>query len=420
MHQLRLPGLLALLFFTCAQLYGPLPAAQPAVAADRKYTSDPRGWPWFLGPQGNAVSPETGINKDWRRRPPRILWQVAMTDQGFSGPAVVDGVVYVLDHDKKNEIVRALDLDSGQEKWRYAYPDAVRPNYGYTRTTPAVSAGRVYTLGRFGMLHCLDAETGKKLWEIDLVTRYEGKVAEFWCSASPVIDGERLIVVPGGERNLLALDKRSGEEIWHAGNHDEPGYATPVIAVLRGRKQYIVFTGKNLVVIDPEFGNVLWRYKWQTRFDTNAACPIVLDGDRIFITTSYNHGCAMLQLTKQGFRKLWENRNLLAHFSTPIHHKGHIYGTSDPDYLVCLDAKTGKLRWKKKGFNKGGLLMVEDVLLVLGGKTGILHMVKTDSRAYRELGRIKPLGGLSWVAPVLADGRLLVRNRKAIACVDLR
>ena len=181
-------------------------------------------WPQFRGPRHDGISPEKGIRKSWRPAP-KQLWKVAMTDNGYSGPAVAGGRVYIIDHQGKNDIVRALNLRTGKEIWRFSYPDAERDNYGFARATPTVSDGKVYTLSRTGMLHCLDAASGKKRWGLNIITTFSGKPGQWDLGASPFIDGNKLIVVPGGAKaTVVALNKETGKPICAA-----PPTTPPVI-----------------------------------------------------------------------------------------------------------------------------------------------------------------------------------------------
>jgi outer membrane protein assembly factor BamB len=376
-------------------------------------------WPQFRGPLGSGISLETGINKDWAHRLPTELWRVPLTDEGYGGPAVADGRVFTMDHQGAEDIVRALDLATGQEIWRFAYPDADAPNYGFTRSTPTIAGGKVYTVSRLGKVHCLDAQTGVVVWSRDLVGDLGGLRPEWDYAASPVLDGQALIVCPGGPNGTVAtLDRDTGETIWQGGGDDVPGYATPVVAEIQGVKQYVVFTGVSLIGLDAGSGQLLWRHPWETSYQVNAATPLV-EGDRVFITSNYRRGCAMLQITPAGPQVLWENTELQAHFNSPVGFGGHIYGTTDPGDLVCLDPNTGAALWRQPGFEKGGLCLVDGVLIVLDGRGGDCVMVSATPDGYRELGRFRPLGGQSWVAPIVADGKLIVRNNQTLACFDL-
>jgi len=377
-------------------------------------------WPYFLGPGRDGISPETGTNKTWKTRAPKVLWKIPMGDQGYAGPSVAGNVLYIIDHAGDQDIVRALSLASGKMIWEYRYKDAAGNNYGFTRSTPAVAGGKVYTVSRLGLVLCLNAKSGKKIWSRSLVKDLGGRKPTWDYSMSVLIDGKKVIVVPGaGKGTVAALDAATGRTLWQGGGGDIPGYATPVLATINKVRQYVVFTGKSLIGVDPNNGKLLWRCPWDTTHDVNAAAPIV-SGNRIFITSDYGKGCALVEVTGKTAKIKWQHRSIQSHFSTPILSNGFLYSTSDPNKLVCMEFATGKVRWEQRGFEKGGVSAVDGVLLAFEGNTGNLVMVKMTPAGYQELGRIRPLGGQSWTAPVIANGKLIVRNQKSLACLTLK
>ena len=381
-------------------------------------------WPAFMGPQGNGISTEKGINKNWKAKAPKILWQTKMNDGGYAGPSVADGKVFIIDRAATGDRVRAIDLETGKDLWEFAYPETSRQDYGYARTTPTYDQGKLYTLSKGGLLHCLDAQNGKALWSLSLVKDLNGVLYNWEVASSPVVDGEKLIVFPGGDKNVAALDKNTGKVIWQGGNSDRAGYATPVIATINGVKQYVMFTARNVMGVNADNGNVVWQYPWITDHDVNAANPLVIGNNQVFVTSSYYTGCAMLRIGADWeVTKVWENDEVQSHFSSPIYYEGFIYCTTDPvpGALVCLDPKNGQAKWRQRGYEKGGLIVADGMIIALFGFNGTLLMVKADSSSYQEVGRQSGLlGGQSWTAPVLSHGRLLIRNRNALACIDLR
>ena len=382
-------------------------------------------WPRFLGPRADSISAETGINKDWNAKPPKECWRVPMGDEGFSGPAVKDGVVYLHDHEGENDVIRTLDADTGEEKWRYTYPEPGRENHGFTRATPTVENGRVYTVSRTGVVHCLAAADGELVWRADVMADHGGEPPEWGAANSALIDGDRLIAVAAGEdSHVVALDKETGEEIWAGGGTDIAGYGTPTIAVLDGRKQYLVFTGKSLISVAPEDGTLLWRHPWETRLDSNACAPIIVDENSVWIASGYRRGCALLRVDGNEVTEVWSDRKITPHWSSAVLVDGHIYTTTPPGYLVCVEAKTGEEKWRSKGtargFEHGGLVAVDGTLIVIEGNTGNVVQVALTTEAYRELGRISPLDSArSWTAPVVADKKLYVRSPKELVCLDI-
>jgi outer membrane protein assembly factor BamB len=394
-------------------------------------------WPQFRGPVGTGLALDP-IRADWRAQPPKTRWTVALTDNGFAGPAVSNSTVYIIDHKGTDDIVRALDLRTGRERWRYSYPDAKKDVYGFARATPAVTKTRVYTLSREGKVLCLDARTGARCWQRDLVADFHGVRPQWGYAMSPYLDGGRLIVCPGGKgAAVAALDAATGATIWQGGGDDAPGYATPTLGILNGKRQYIIFAGAALLGVDAETGALCWRVPWTTElhptvdtpiarahFNANAAVPLVQSnttGCEVFITTGYGHGSALIDVSADGAKIRWESKAMQSQYSSPVERNGFVYCTSDPNLLVCLEKATGKLAWKMAGFGRGGgVVAAGEAMVVMDGATGDAVLVRMSRGGYKELGRIRPLPGENRTAPIIADGCLLVRNRKALACVELR
>jgi len=380
-------------------------------------------WPHFLGPNSNGTSPETGINKAWNDKKPAQLWTVKMSDNGFAGPSVADGKVFIIDHIGDNDVIRAIDLITGKQVWETPYAEPGPPDQGnFARSTPTYDNGKLYTLSRLGLLNCYNAKDGKNLWSRNIATDFKGQKPKWHYSMSPIVDGNNLIVIPGGANACVAaLNKESGATIWQGGGSDAPGYATPAIATIAGKKQYLVMTIAGLIGVDPADGKLLWSFPWKTRMDVNAAMPVMVGEDTIFITSGYGHGCTVAKIADGKAEKVWENKEIQSHFSTPVFFDGNIYGTTDPGDLVCLDPKTGKALWRQPGFEKGGIIVVDGTIIAMNGKDGDAIMVELKPDAYKELGRFKPIGGQSWTAPIIADGKLIIRNKATtLGCFDLK
>jgi len=377
-------------------------------------------WPNFRGPNRDGISPEQDIGKNWDADPPEALWTVSLDDEGYAGPAVAGDLLYIIDHRGSEDVVRAIDTETGADAWSYSYPDTSWENYGYARATPTVDGDRVYVLSRLGLVTCLDAATGGEVWSRNIVEDFEGVSPKYEMSMSPLVDGDHLILTPGGkDAAVVALDKRTGRTVWKGGGSDKPGYATPVAAVIGGQRQYIVFTGVSLIGVASGDGSLLWRFPWETSHDVNAATPIVV-GEDVFITSGYNHGSALLRIRGGRPVVLWQNRNLVGHFNSPIYSGGYLYGIGDPGELVCLDLRTGEVQWSERGFEKGGVVGIDGMIIAVDGRKGDVVLVEMTPGEYRERGRIRPLGGQSWTAPIVADGRLYLRNQESLVSLDLR
>jgi len=397
----------------CGQmiLLAALVAATSGMAAD---------WPAFRGPNANGISPETGLNRAWKDKPPRVVWTVRLNAPSYAGPSVSGGRLFILDHKGDQEIVRALDLAKGRELWRYAYADTATDLYGYARSTPLIEEGRVYTLSRLGLVHCLDAKTGRCLWSRDLIKEFEGKRPKWDYSMTPLIDGDKLILCPGGKNGVMAaLEKATGKTIWQGGGNAIPVYATPVTAVIGGQRQYVLLANGEVLGVAAEDGKRLWSYPYETYQGMSSVTPLLI-GEDVLVTSTEGLGDTLLSIGAEGAKEKWKGEELRARFNTPILWEGYVYGTSEKGNLVCLDPATGKAKWKQPGFEWGGLLAYEGHLVVANGQQGDVVLVRMNPSAYEERGRIRPLGGQTWTAPILADGKLIVRNKTNLACLDVR
>jgi len=378
-------------------------------------------WPGFRGPARDGIAPDKRINKNWNQWPPRLLWKQSLGDKGYAAPAVSSNRLYIVDHAGSNDIVRALDVLNGREVWRYSYFDAAVNKQGFTVSTPLIHDNKVYVFSRLGKVLCLSADSRALLWQRAVVAEYKGIKPPWNYAMSPVIDDGKLIFCPGGTNAaVVALDPLSGKTIWTGGGSAQASYATPVVATLKGHRQYLLFNVPGLMGVDAGDGRVLWELPWKTRFGGKKGPTPVMVGDRIFICTTEGGATGLIELADGAPKVVWQHQLMQEHFPAPVYYHGRIYGSSDPKFLICLDPQSGEVLWKEPAGAYASVIGVDDTVIYLSGSTGELIMLDATSPAYKELGRCKPLGGTSWTAPIIADGRLYVRNKEEIACLDLR
>jgi outer membrane protein assembly factor BamB len=378
-------------------------------------------WPGWRGQKGDGFAAGTGFNTEWTTKPPKELWRAKLSVAGHSGVAAAGGLAYIIDHDGKTAVVRALALADGKEAWRFAFDDAEKENFGYDRATPAIDGGSVFCIGRLGQVFSLNARTGAKNWQADFA-QLGGRKPGWGYTSSPVVDGQALLVLPGAKEGVLQLlDKKTGKAGAKLGGDDAQGYATPVVATLNGVKQYVVMSAKRISGIDAAKGTLLWQHPWITAHNVNAPAPIVL-GNSVFITSGYGHGCALLDVAAGGVKVRWENKAMVSHFSSPLASEGCIYGTSDPGQLMCLDAASGAVKWTQKGFGKGAVVGLPGHLVVIDSDLGEAALVKLSPTAYEEVGRLRPFAKKAqyWSPPIIADRKLLIRGSDELVCFDLR
>lgn len=392
-------------------------------------------WPQFGGPNRNGVSPETRLLTRWPESGPPVAWRVK-AGKGYSGIAVSEGRAYTQwaegEGEKGNEYVVALDAATGKEVWRFRtdslYVDPSGNGDG-PRATPTVDGGRLFVVSGRGKLHALDKKTGKLLWQHDLAA-FAGSVGgggEGGFCSSPLVEGDRVFVEIGankareGNSSFAAFDKTTGKVLWKVEN-DPSGFSAPIAITVAGVRQILFFSGSGLVALAPENGRVYWRHPWKTQYDVNAALPVPLPGDRLFVSSGYDVGAAVLQLKRSGGKftveEVWRNRTMMNVFPSSILHGGHLYGFHKR-VLKCLDPKTGEDKWKDDSFDMGSLLLAGGHLIVLTDK-GELGLVEATPAGFKPVVRAKVLSGRTITAPALADGRLYLRNNTdEIVCLKI-
>lgn len=373
-------------------------------------------WPHWRGPNYDGISTET----DWNPKAladPAIVWE-AEVGTGFSAISVADGKAYAMGNiDKQTDVVYCFDAQTGEERWRHEYPEPLDPKFydGGCSATPTVHDGKVYTLSKKGTAFCFNAETGKIVWEKSL----DFNPPKWGFSGSVLIIGDKAVYNVGAAG--LALDKTTGDIIWQSVN-DVSGYATAV-PYKQDDKDCVCIFGKDSVMgIETETGSVLWSYPWKTKYDVNAADPIIFE-KKVFITSGYNHGCALIDISKPEASLVWENKNMRSQMSGPVLIDGYLYGFDD-NQLVCLDWKTGEQKWAEKAPKKGSLTAAGNKLIVIGER-GKLFVVQASPEGYQEISSAQVLEHLCWTMPVLSHGRIYVRDAKKgqlnnLVCVDVR
>jgi outer membrane protein assembly factor BamB len=388
-------------------------------------------WPQWLGPKRNGVSSESGLATAWPEDGPAVLWR-GQSGVGYSSLAVAGGGAYTMLQDGNDEVVVCWQSDTGQERWRERYPAKFQTHEASgPRSTPCIDGDRLYTVGGTGIFQCREAVSGKLRWEHNLLKEFNAPNLHWGVCFSPLVDGDLVFTNPGGPNgnSVAAFNKHTGALVWKALD-DPAGYSSPLLINAAGRKQVLCFTGVALVSLAPEDGQLLWRFPWPTPHAVNSATPIWLQAragekviDYVFISSGYGVGCALLKVTADPggalqARRVYASNQLRNHFATSVFYRGHIYGIDDPDFLTCLDVKSGQVLWKQRGVGKGSLLAVDGHLIVLEDQ-GRVVLVEASPEGYREEASWQALHGRCWTVPALADGRLYIRDETEVLCLKL-
>lgn len=380
-------------------------------------------WPQYRGIRQDGHSLETGLAPSWPASGPLELWHYPL-GEGYSGISVSAGRVFTMFGSAGDELIVALDAATGKEVWRVRI-DSNRSDSqgGGPRSTPVVDGNRIYALGARGKLVALETATGEVAWKLDLVSQFGAQIPQWGVSTSPVVEGDLLLVDAGGRDgfSLVALDKVTGNVRWHS-ETDKPGYSTPLPVTVDGVRQILFFTGTALASVSPETGDLYWRYPWSTSYDVNAAMPVFVPPNQVFISSAYDKGAALLTLRKDGegvaVDEIWRNRVMKNHFNSSVLVGKHLYGF-DNGTLKCIEAATGEEMWAKRGFNKGSLLSADGRLIVLS-EGGLLAAIEATPDGYNELARHQVFEAKTWTMPSLADGRLFVRSEGDLVALALR
>jgi outer membrane protein assembly factor BamB len=402
-------------------------------------------WPQWRGANQNGVWEETGIIKKFSDPELKRQWSVPIGG-GYSGPTVAAGRVYVTDRveDPERERVHCVDFKTGQKLWAHEYPVSYRPiSYpAGPRAAVTVNDGRAYSLGAVGHLHCFDAKTGKILWQHDCFNEFQVKFENWGISASPVIDGDLVIVVIGGRNAcLVAFNKRTGAVVWKA-LPDRANYSTPTFIEQAGKRVMVVWTGDRIVGLAPQTGREYWAVPFKAaRMPLGIASPIFHRG-LLYITGFYD-GSLMLRVDqkKMAVEKVWRRKgksersteSLHSIISTPILLNDHIYGVDSYGEFRCLDLMTGDRVWEDRTATPqdrwSTIHFVQN-----GGTTwmfneqGELIIAELSSEGFKEISRAKLIDPtpkqlrrrlVVWAHPAFAQGHVFARNDQELICVNL-
>jgi outer membrane protein assembly factor BamB len=383
-------------------------------------------WPQWMGPNRNGLSPETGLLTAWPSQGPKVLWKIE-GGEGYSSIAVTGGKAFTLVQRGNDELVLALNAATGKELWKTRTGPAYKNDFGGgPRSTPAVDGNRVYVQSVTGPVLCLEADTGKVVWRHDLLKDFGVENLRWGLSASPVVDGDLVFVIPGARgAGVAAYHKHNGQLAWKTGS-DKAAYASPTPLTLDGQRQVVFLTAPGLLCVTAAGGQELWRVPWPTEYDVNICTPLLVGNDRLFVASGEKVGCALFKVSPSGpAQVVWESKGTKSvmknYWATAVAHQGHLYGLSGEfDAVInfnCVELETGKLVWSKERFGKAAVTLADGHLFIVT-KTGDLVLAPATPKGYQEKARIKLLGDNRTV-PTIADKRLYLRDRKNLLCLDI-
>jgi len=403
----------------------PAPPTEPGISGAEPAATGPAPyWTDFRGPRRDGNYQEVPVLADWPAAGLTPLWKQPVGG-GYASFVVASGRAFTIEQRGAQEVVAAYDVESGRELWTNAWSAEFREAMGGDgpRATPTWSEGVLYALGATGELRALDDATGKVIWRTNILSDSNARNLDWGMSAAPLVVDDAVIVLPGGSdgQSIVGYHRATGKRVWSALG-DKQAYCSPMLVTLNGVRQLLIVSATRMMGVVPGDGKLLWEYPFPTYNGINAAQPLIVGDNRVFISASYGAGAAMVELSRDGdrfaVREVWRNNRMKNRFSGSVLRDGVIYGL-DEGILAAIDAETGELKWKGGRYGYGQLLLAGNNLIVLS-EDGDLALVRANPDRHQEITRFPVLEGKTWNVPALSGGYLLVRNLAEMAAFDLR
>lgn len=412
----------------------PKPAATPkARPSSKKSSREPAeaatgDWPQHRGPRRDNISTEKGLLLQWPAKGPRLDWKTDGLGEGYSSLAIVGDTIYTMGTIGRDEHLFALDRNGGKRKWSVRTGANRNDGTGNgPRGTPTVDGDHVYALGANGDLVCAKTDDGEVVWNKNILQEFSASNIGWGICESVLIDGDKLICTPGGRNaTMVALNKQTGEPIWRSVVQGSPSaaYSSAIAIDVGGVRQYVNYVHTAVVGVRASDGTPLWGQRESANGTANISTPLFTDG-HVFTASAYDTGCALFRLASSGGQTrsdvVYSSRQMKNHHGGMVLLDGFVYG-SDDAILTCLDLRSGKPAWQNRSVGKGSLIFA-DGHLYLRSENGPIALIEATPRSYVEKGRFdqpdrsnKP----SWSHPVIAGGRLYLRDQDTLLAYDVR
>jgi outer membrane protein assembly factor BamB len=382
-------------------------------------------WPQWRGPDRTGISTETGLLKEWPQSGPSEVWSISGLGSGYGSVSITGDRIYIQGIRDNKSVVYCLNRADGRKIWTVTLgPIGSNDKGSGPRGTPTVDGNRVYALSENGDLACMNSENGNTIWAFNILDKFNGSNIKWLISESPLVDGNNLIVTPGGKNaGIAALDKKTGETVWVAKElSDSAGYSSCIVADVQGVRTIMTITASAGIGVRASDGKLMWRYDKVANRTANVATP-VFSGSKVFYTTDYGTGCALLQLNAENgtvaAEEVYFSQNMKNHHGGVVLVDGYIYGFSS-SILACIDFESGILRWQNRSVGKGSLTYADGHLYILS-EGNLVALAEANPDKYVEKGRfeIADQGFPSWAHPVVCGGKLYIRNQGTLTVYDI-
>jgi outer membrane protein assembly factor BamB len=383
-------------------------------------------WPQWQGPDRTGLSKEVGLLKQWPASGPAMAWSASGIGAGYGSLAIKGDRIFVQGSNGGRSMVYSLNRADGKNVWSKALGPAGNNDRGSgPRGTPTLDGDQIYVLTENGDLACLKAQDGTAVWQRNILREFGGRNISWLISESPLVDGDHVIVTPGGRgAGIVALDKMTGKTVWASKDlSDEAGYSSPIVADVQGVRTVMTLTGDAAVGVRASDGKLMWRYERVANRTANITTPVFHD-NKVFYTSAYGTGAALLGLTAQGgevkAQEIYFTREMQNHHGGVVLVNGYLYGFNN-SILTCVEFATGNSMWRNRSVGKGSLTYADGHLYLLG-EDNTVGLAEAVPGGYTEKGRFRiPDQGLpSWAHPVVAGGKLYIRNQATLAAYDVR
>ena len=374
-------------------------------------------WPQWRGPERDGVAGSFQAPAVWKPDALTKKWSITV-GEGHASPVIAGDRVFMFSREGERETMRCLALADGKELWKESHEVPYSPSFAARKhgkgpkATPTVAGDRVFGLGIAGHVSAWDANSGRVLWRKDFSGNFKQASPEFGAAASPIVDGDTMIVHVGGKDGgaLTAFDVATGAERWKW-TGDGPGYTSPVIATFGGVRQLVTQTQRRCVALSPADGKLLWEMPFTTPYEQNSVTPLVM-GDLV-IFGGVGKPTFAVKVNGKSASTVWEAREITLYMSTPVLAGSRLYGMSDKSRgsLFSLDAASGRLLWKSEGRlgENASVTRLGERLLVLS-TTGDMTIHEPAGEALREIAKYKVAETPVWSSPALAGSRILIKD----------